>query len=65
MENNQNHIHPLRPALSIIIPIPNEIELLPELMTYLQYWQQRNYEILLFGGGSNDASAEQLAKEYR
>lgn len=58
MENNQNSIHPLRPALSIIVPILNEIELLPELMTHLQYWQRRGCEILLVDGGSDDGSAD-------
>jgi rSAM/selenodomain-associated transferase 2 len=58
MENNQNPIHQLRPALSIIVPILNEIELLPELMTHLQYWQRRGCEILLVDGGSDDGSAD-------
>ena len=58
MENKQNPIHQLRPALSIIVPILNEIELLPELMTHLQYWQRRGCEILLVDGGSDDGSAD-------
>ncbi len=48
----------LYPALSIIVPILNEIELLPELMAHLQQWQRKGCEVLLVDGGSCDGSAE-------
>lgn len=48
----------LYPALSIIVPILNEIELLPELLAHLQQWQRKGCEVLLVDGGSRDGSAE-------
>ncbi len=58
MENDKNHVQLRFQALSIIVPILNEIELLPELMTHLQYWQRRGCEVLLVDGGSEDGSAD-------
>lgn len=58
MENDKSQVQ-LRPsALSIIVPILNEIELLPELMTHLQHWQRCGCEVLLVDGGSDDGSAD-------
>ena len=48
----------LYPALSIIVPMLNEIELLPELLAHLQQWQRIGCEVLLIDGGSHDDSAE-------
>lgn len=49
---------PLYPSLSIIVPILNEIELLPELMAHLHQWQRKGCEVLLVDGGSSDGSAK-------
>ncbi|MDY0207997.1 MAG: TIGR04283 family arsenosugar biosynthesis glycosyltransferase [Pseudomonas sp.] len=48
----------LNPALSIIVPMLNEIEQLPYLLSHLLYWQRRGCEVLLVDGGSHDSSAE-------
>jgi rSAM/selenodomain-associated transferase 2 len=44
--------------LSIIVPMLNESQVLPELLVHLQHWQQRGCEILLVDGGSTDSTAE-------
>lgn len=44
--------------VSIIVPILNEIELLPELMAHLQQWQRKGCEVLLVDGGSHDGTLE-------
>lgn len=48
-------------SFSIIVPMLNEIELLPDLMAHLQCWQRRGCEVLLVDGGSDDRSAEVAA----
>ncbi|KFI23578.1 TIGR04283 family arsenosugar biosynthesis glycosyltransferase [Nitrosococcus oceani] len=47
-----------RSAFSIIVPMLNEIELLPDLLAHLQYWQRQGCEVLLVDGGSQDGSAK-------
>lgn len=54
----EERIHPMYPEISIIVPILNEIELLPELLAHLQQWQRRGCEVLLVDGGSSDGSAD-------
>lgn len=58
MNNNKSHTHTLTPELSIIVPILNEIELLPELLAHLLHWQRRGCEVMLVDGGSEDGSAD-------
>lgn len=58
IKNETCRIQQLYPALSIIVPILNEIELLPELTAHLQQWQRKGCEVLLVDGGSSDGSAE-------
>lgn len=50
------------PCLSIIVPVLNEIEQLPELLTHLQIWRGKGHEVLLVDGGSKDGTTE-LADE--
>lgn len=56
--NDRERVQQLYPSLSIIVPIFNEIELLPELMAHLQQWRRKGCEILLVDGGSSDCSAK-------
>lgn len=56
--NESDGVHQLYPKLSIMVPILNEIELLPELLAHLQQWQRKGCEVLLVDGGSSDGSAE-------
>lgn len=56
--NKKQQMQPLNPALSIIVPMLNEIDQLPELVAHLQHWQQRGCEVLLVDGGSNDNSVQ-------
>jgi rSAM/selenodomain-associated transferase 2 len=58
IKNEKVRIEPLHPKLSIIVPILNEIELLPELLAHLQQWQRKGCEVLLVDGGSSDGSAD-------
>lgn len=58
IKNETCRIRRLYPSLSIIVPVLNEIELLPELMAHLQQWQRKGCEVLLVDGGSSDRSAE-------
>lgn len=58
IKNKTCRVQRLYPALSIIVPILNEIELLPALLAHLQQWQRRGCEVLLVDGGSNDGSAD-------
>lgn len=51
----------IHPGLSIIVPLLNEIELLPELLAHLQLWQRQGCEVLLVDGGSSDGTAEVAA----
>lgn len=46
------------PGISIIVPMLNEIEQLPELMAHLQACHRRGCEVLLVDGGSDDGSAD-------
>ncbi len=61
MKSDKPQIYPLPPALSIIVPMLNEIEQLPELMAHLLQWERRGHEVLLIDDGSNDNS-ESVAK---
>ena len=56
--NESDGVHQLYPKLSIMVPILNEIELLPELLAHLQQWQRKGCEVLLVDSGSSDGSAE-------
>lgn len=58
IRNDTCRVHQLPPPMSIIVPILNEIELLPDLLAHLQQWQRKGYEVLLVDGGSSDGSAE-------
>ena len=58
INNEMQQMRALNPELSIIVPMLNEIEQLPQLMSHLQYWQRRGCEVLLVDGGSHDSSAE-------
>jgi len=49
------------PNLSIIVPILNEADRLPDLLEHLQIWQRRGCQTILVDGGSDDSSVE-LAK---
>ena len=66
---NQRTSHPLKsspgaPALSIVVPMLNEAEALPELLAHLSIWRERGCEVVLVDGGSSDGSA-QLARAAR
>ncbi len=58
IKDEKGRVHHLYPVLSIIVPILNEIELLPGLLAHLQQWQRKDCEVLLVDGGSSDGSAE-------
>lgn len=45
-----------RPWLSIIMPVLNEAQVLPDVLARLQPWRQAGVEIILADGGSEDAS---------
>lgn len=53
MPNTELHTH-----LSIIVPMLNEIELLPDLLAHLRTWRSNGCEVLLVDGGSHDGSAD-------
>jgi len=42
------------PRLSIIVPVYNERESMPQLLTELSHWRQLGAEVLLVDGGSQD-----------
>jgi rSAM/selenodomain-associated transferase 2 len=46
------------PKISIIVPVLNEIEQLPELMEHLQFCRRKGCEVLIVDGGSDDGSAD-------
>lgn len=46
--------------LSIIVPVLNEAEQVPELSAYLKIFQQRGCEVLLVDGGSSDDTLQRL-----
>lgn len=48
--------------LSIIIPVLNEIELLPNFLVHLEQQSQKKHEIIIVDGGSTDGSLEFLKK---
>lgn len=58
IKNPEGQVPSLSPPISIIVPILDEIELLPELLAHLQHWQRRGSEVLLVDGGSHDGSAD-------
>ncbi|SHO59116.1 PGL/p-HBAD biosynthesis glycosyltransferase/MT3031 [Vibrio quintilis] len=45
-----------RSALSLIVPMLNEAQQLPDLLPHLQVWQANGHEVLLVDGGSEDTS---------
>lgn len=45
-------------CLSIIVPMLNESEQLPELLEHLLHWKRLGCEVILVDGGSNDQSPE-------
>ncbi len=45
-------------GLAIIVPVLNELKVLPDLLKHLQHWQQRGIEIVLVDGGSSDTTVE-------
>lgn len=49
------------PSVSIIVPMLNEIERLPELLEQLQFWQERGCEVIIVDGRSQDGSAAAAA----
>ncbi len=52
--------------LSIIVPVFNEMAMLPNLLEHLQYWQRQGCEIVMVDGGSTDGSAEiAAASEFK
>jgi len=48
--------------ISIIVPILNEAEQLPDLLQHLQHWQNRGSEIILVDGASSDHSLSLMEK---
>ncbi len=50
-------------TLAIIVPVLNEMETLPELLEHLRHWQQRDVEVLLVDGGSEDGSREAITED--
>lgn len=46
------------PELAIIVPMRNEIGVLPELLDHLARWQACGCEVLIVDGGSTDGSVE-------
>lgn len=46
----------MRPLLAIIVPVLNEAETLPQLLSHLLPFHQRGVEIILVDGGSHDES---------
>lgn len=54
-----------QPDLSIIIPILNEAEQLPELLADLQRQQQVVFEVLIVDGGSDDGGPKWLQQQYQ
>lgn len=45
-------------TLSIVVPLLNEIEQLPELAAHLHGWQNKGCEVVLTDGGSEDGTGE-------
>lgn len=43
-------------ALSIIVPVLNEVGEMPRLLEHLRHWQARGCEILVVDGGNHDGS---------
>ncbi len=58
MKNAEQKIQACRSELSIIVPMLNELDTLPDLMAHLQQWQRLGCEVLLVDGGSDDGSAD-------
>ncbi|MBV1790667.1 TIGR04283 family arsenosugar biosynthesis glycosyltransferase [Marinobacterium sp. D7] len=46
--------------ISIIVPLLNEADALPDLLTHLTYWREHDCEVLLVDGGSSDGSPERI-----
>lgn len=48
--------------ISIIVPVLNEAEQLPELLLHLQQWKNQSCDIIVVDGGSSDHSLQLLEK---
>lgn len=57
-ESFKNSGHQGCPELSIIVPIYNEMEVLPDLLSHLQQWKRHGCEIVLVDGGSEDGCGD-------
>jgi glycosyltransferase involved in cell wall biosynthesis len=53
-----------QPQLSIIVPMLNEADQMPDLSAHLLHWQRKGCQVVLVYGGSTDDSAK-LAEWYR
>lgn len=58
IRNDHGRIPAPAKSLSIIVPMLNEIEILPRLLAHLQHWQRQGCEVLLVDGGSSDGTAD-------
>ena len=60
MLGNPSSVNPVLaiPDLAIIVPMRNEIGVLPELLDHLRHWQASGCEVVIVDGGSTDGSAE-------
>ncbi len=54
------HGEPSSFRFSIIVPVLNEIKLLPDLVEHLSHWQQCGCEVLIVDGGSCDGTKSAL-----
>ncbi len=52
-----------QPLLSIVVPMLNERQELPTLLSHLRHWQSRGCEVLLVDGGSSDGSLQKAQAE--
>jgi len=55
----------VRPELSIVIPIINELAQLPELWADLQRQQEVCFQLIMVDGGSGDGSQQWLASRFK
>ncbi|CAM3840400.1 N-glycosyltransferase [Vibrio aerogenes CECT 7868] len=55
-DDRQADFNLTQPLLSFIVPMLNEVQQLPDLISHLKVWQSHGHEVLLVDGGSNDSS---------
>lgn len=49
-------------SVAIVVPMRNEIAIVPDLIEHLQHWRVRGCEVLVVDGGSTDGSADAVRR---